>query len=131
PLDRRSLIEEAAGVSKFKMRQHATELKLEASKQNLSRVTDIIAEIERQQNSLKRQAARARRYKRLRQEMRDLMRAVYVSDFRATRKTIAELDLILDEVSARQSHFAAAIADREATLDEVTRSARAAEEDLS
>src|SRR5882672_3216929 len=70
PLDRRSMIEEAAGISKFKMRQHAAELKLEASKQNLSRVTDIIAEIERQQNSLKRQASRARRHKRLRQEMR-------------------------------------------------------------
>src|SRR5262245_36069536 len=65
PLDRRSLIEEAAGISKFKMRQHAAELKLEASKQNLARVTDIITEIERQQNSLKRQASRARRYKRL------------------------------------------------------------------
>ena len=82
PLDRRSLIEEAAGISKFKMRQHAAELKLEASRQNLSRVTDIIAEIERQQNSLKRRASRARRYKRLRQEMRDLMRAVYVVDYR-------------------------------------------------
>src|SRR5262245_24297952 len=55
PLDRRSMIEEAAGISKFKMRQHAAELKLEASKQNLARVTDIISEIDRQQNSLKRQ----------------------------------------------------------------------------
>ena len=96
PLDRRSLIEEAAGISKFKMRQHAAELKLEASKQNLSRVTDIIAEIERQQNSLKRQASRARRYKRLRQEMRDLMRAVYVVDYRTTGKTLGEIETIIE-----------------------------------
>ncbi|MEK7831078.1 MAG: AAA family ATPase, partial [Acidobacteriota bacterium] len=83
PTDRRALIEEAAGISKFKMRQHSAELKLEASKQNLSRVTDILAEIERQQNSLRRQAGRARRYQKFRQETRDLMRSVFVVDFRA------------------------------------------------
>src|SRR5262252_4960433 len=131
PLDRRSLIEEAAGISKFKMRQHAAELKLEASKQNLSRVTDIIAEIERQQNSLKRQASRARRYKRLRQEMRDLMRAVYVVDYRTTGKTLGEIETALNEVSAHESHLAATTAEREATQDEAARAARAAEEALN
>jgi chromosome segregation protein len=127
PLDRRSLIEEAAGISKFKMRQHAAELKLEASKQNLSRVTDIIAEIERQQNSLKRQASRARRYKRLRQEMRDLMRAVYVVDYRTTGKTLGEIETTLNEVSARESHLVSTTADREASQDEAARASRAAE----
>lgn len=97
PLDRRALIEEAAGISKFKMRQRASELKLEAARQNLSRLTDIIAEVERQQNSLKRQAAKSRRYQRLRNEMRDLMRAVFVADFRATEQSLKELE------SARQS----------------------------
>ena len=81
PLDRRSLIEEAAGISKFKMRQHAAELKLEASRQNMARLTDIISEIERQQNSLKRQASKARRYQRLREEMRELQRTVFVADY--------------------------------------------------
>jgi len=127
PLDRRSLIEEAAGISKFKMRQHAAELKLEASKQNLSRVTDIIAEIERQQNSLKRQASRARRYKRLRQEMRDLMRAVYVVDYRTTGKALGEIETTLSEVSARESHLTTTTAEREAAQDEAARAARAAE----
>ncbi|HKQ89986.1 MAG TPA: AAA family ATPase [Blastocatellia bacterium] len=127
PLDRRSMIEEAAGISKFKMRQHAAELKLEASKQNLSRVTDIIAEIERQQNSLKRQASRARRYKRLRQEMRDLMRAVYVVDYRTTDNTLGEIETALSEVSARESHLVATTAEREAAQDEAARAARAAE----
>src|SRR5215831_2873052 len=131
PLDRRSLIEEAAGISKFKMRQHAAELKLEASKQNLSRVTDIIAEIERQQNSLKRQASRARRYKRLRQEMRDLMRGVYVVDYRTTGKTLGEIETTLNEVSAREWRLSATTAEREATQDEAARAARAAEEALN
>src|SRR5215510_14645624 len=131
PLDRRSMIEEAAGISKFKMRQHAAELKLEASKQNLARVTDIIAEIERQQNSLKRQASRARRYKRLRQEMRDLMRAVYVVDYRATGKTLAEIETILNEVSARESQLAATTAEREVAQHEAMRATRGSEEELN
>src|SRR5499426_566573 len=131
PLDRRSMIEEAAGISKFKMRQHAAELKLEASKLNLSRITDIIAEIERQQNSVKRQASRARRYKRLRQEMRDLMRAVYVVDYRTTGKTLGEIETALNEVSAGESHLAATTAEREAMQDEAARAARAAEEALN
>jgi chromosome segregation protein len=131
PLDRRSMIEEAAGISKFKMRQHSAELKLEASKQNLSRVTDIINEIERQQNSLKRQASRARRYKRLRQEMRDLMRAVYVVDYRTSSKTLAELESTLNEVSARESHLASTTAEREAAQDDASRASRAAEESLN
>jgi chromosome segregation protein len=131
PLDRRSMIEEAAGISKFKMRQHAAELKLEASKQNLSRVTDIISEIERQQNSLKRQASRARRYKRLRQEMRDLMRAVYVVDYRTNSKSLAELESALKEVSARESQLAAKTAESEAGEDEAARAARDAEEALN
>src|SRR6185436_1663884 len=48
PLDRRGLIEEAAGITKFKSRKRATELKLESAKQNLTRLNDIISEVERQ-----------------------------------------------------------------------------------
>jgi chromosome segregation ATPase len=127
PLDRRALIEEAAGISKFKMRQHQAELKLEASKTNLSRLTDIIAEIERQQNSLKRQAQRARRYKRLRQEMREVMRAVYVVDYRTSSRRLEELALTLAEIAERESQFAGLVAKGEAAQEEALRAARAAE----
>ena len=91
PLDRRTLIEEAAGISKFKMRQRAAELKLEAAQHNLSRVTDIIAEVERQQGTLKRQAAKARRYQRLRSEIRELMRRIFSCEYQQTQQTIHEL----------------------------------------
>jgi len=131
PLDRRALIEEAAGISKFKLRQRAAELKLEASKQNLARLTDIITEIDRQQNSLKRQAARARRYKRLRQEMRDLMRAVYVADYRTTRDAIGSLEHQRGEVSERESQLLALIVNREAGQAEAAQQAREAEERLN
>src|SRR5262249_56140074 len=77
PLDRRALIEEAAGITKFKSRKRSAELKLESAKQNLTRLNDIIAEVERQVNSLKRQAQKARRYRRLRDEMRSLLKIVF------------------------------------------------------
>src|SRR6188768_4252729 len=70
PAERRMLIEEAAGVTKYKSRRRAAELKLEAAQSNLTRIDDIIFEVEKQRGALKRQAARARRYKRLREELR-------------------------------------------------------------
>src|SRR5205085_934886 len=62
PMDRRTLIEEAAGITKFRVRQRAAEARLEAARTNLSCVSDIVSEIERQVGSLRRQAAKARRY---------------------------------------------------------------------
>ena len=57
PTDRRQLIEEAAGVTKYKARRRAAELKLEAAQQNLTRIDDIVFEVEKQRGTLKRQAA--------------------------------------------------------------------------
>ena len=70
PKERRLLIEEAAGISGFKHKRRLAELKLEATQANLLRVGDIVAEVRRQINSLKRQAAKARRYQRQRDELR-------------------------------------------------------------
>ena len=64
PQDRRAVIEEAAGITKYKTRKRLAEAKLESAKQNLARVFDILEEVTRQVNSLKRQAAKARRYAR-------------------------------------------------------------------
>ncbi len=74
PADRRSLIEEAARVTLFKSRRYSAEAKLELARQNLLRVNDIVREVERQLNSLRRQAAKARRYARLREELRGIHR---------------------------------------------------------
>ncbi|MFW2390637.1 MAG: chromosome segregation protein SMC, partial [Polyangiales bacterium] len=72
PEDRRTMIEEAAGISKFKLSKRAAERKMDQTRQNLLRVTDIIGELERSLASLKRQAQKAERYKRYKKEMRDL-----------------------------------------------------------
>ena len=72
PEERRFLIEEAAGITKYKLRRKAAEKKLELTRQNLLRVSDVVAEQERQLASLKRQADKAERYKRYRAELRDI-----------------------------------------------------------
>jgi len=68
PYDRRAIIEEAAGVSKYKAKKRLAEARLEASRLNLSRINDIFEEVTRQVGSLKRQAAKAQRYQVLKAE---------------------------------------------------------------
>jgi chromosome segregation protein len=72
PEDRRHLIEEAAGVTKYKSRRKAAERKLEATQANLLRVTDITSELERRLESLSRQAKKAEKYKKLKTRMREI-----------------------------------------------------------
>ena len=79
PSDRRAIIEEAAGVSKFKTRKRLAEAKLESSRQNLARITDILEEVTKQVNALKRQASKARRYRELHGQMRERLQVVTVS----------------------------------------------------
>lgn len=73
PEDRRLLIEEAAGITKYKHRKKQAEKKIELTRQNLLRVGDIVAEIERNLASLKRQAAKAERYLAYKREHDDLV----------------------------------------------------------
>jgi len=82
PYELRAIIEEAAGVTKFKAKRKLAWAKLESSKQNLSRVNDILEEIARQLNSLKRQASKAQRFHELRDEMRSRLRVVLASHYR-------------------------------------------------
>ncbi len=79
PLDRRAIIEEAAGITRFKTKKRLAELRLESAKQNLSRVNDIFEEVTRQMGVLKRQASKAERYGALRDELRSKLRVVLAS----------------------------------------------------
>jgi chromosome segregation protein len=72
PADRRLIIEEAAGITKFKSKKKAAEKKLEQTKQNLLRISDIVAELDKRMGTLRRQAQKAERYRQYKQELRDL-----------------------------------------------------------
>src|SRR6478672_8922873 len=106
PTDRRQLIEEAAGVTKYKSRRRAAELKLEAAQQNLTRVDDIVFEVEKQRGALKRQAAKARRYRRLREELRRWEKVQFAQRYR-----------VLGEARTRETAAAAHVAEVEAMLE--------------
>jgi len=79
PHDRRAIIEEAAGITRFKTKKRLAELRLESAKQNLARLDDIFEEVTRQMNSLKRQAAKAERFAAVRDELRTRLRVVLAS----------------------------------------------------
>jgi chromosome segregation protein len=72
PQDRRAIIEEAAGITKFKSKKKAAERKLDQTRQNLLRVSDIVAELAKRMGSLRRQAQKAARYRRYRTEVKDI-----------------------------------------------------------
>src|SRR5919109_3913126 len=72
PEDRRLFIDEAAGITKYKQRRKMAERKMELTRQNLLRINDIVSEIERSLESLKRQAQKAKRYIAYRGELEDL-----------------------------------------------------------
>jgi chromosome segregation protein len=131
PLDRRALIEEAAGITKFKSRKRAAELKLESAKSNLTRLNDIISEVERQVNSLKRQAQKARRYRRLREEMRSLLKVVFTADYYRLNEAIERVARELEEAERSQTDFGARILERETEYRAASAEARSGEDQLS
>jgi chromosome segregation protein len=106
PTDRRAIIEEAAGITKFKTKKRLAEARLEDAKQNLSRVNDIFEEVTRQMNSLKRQASKAERYAKLREEMRAKLRLVLASKFAQLDRESIELDERINALSEEMRHRA-------------------------
>jgi chromosome segregation protein len=120
PTDRRAIIEEAAGVTKFKTKKRLAEARLEDAKLNLSRVNDIFEEVTRQMNSLKRQASKAERYARLRDEMRAKLRLVLASKFAQLDQQSAQLDAQLNAVSEEMRQQAESVQQLESEQTERT-----------
>jgi chromosome segregation protein len=109
PMDRRAIIEEAAGVSKYKTKKRLAETKLESSKLNLSRVNDILVEVEKQLGSLKRQASKARRYAEIREAMRGIQRTVLASKARELESEAERIIQAVNQASAAEHEAAAAV----------------------
>jgi chromosome segregation protein len=117
PEDRRAIVEEAAGITKYKRRREAAERKMEATRQNLQRVTDISQELQKQLESLNRQARRAERYKALRAEIRELeLRAAAARylELTATRRAAEERGTV---VRALEAELAARLAELDGALE--------------
>jgi chromosome segregation protein len=113
PQDRRSVIEEAAGITRFKTRKRLAEAKLEGAKQNLARVYDILEEVTRQVNSLKRQASKARRYGELKSEMEARLRVVLSGQYRLLERDAAKTAIDLNLASAELKSLGERVAEKE------------------
>src|SRR5262245_46697384 len=131
PMDRRTIIEEAAGITKFRVRQRAAEARLESARGNLARLSDIISEIDRQVNSLRRQAAKARRYRVQRDELRELLKSVYIAEDRKLAQLLDESQTQLERVSQEEKNLATELAQQEEEARAATQAARKFEDDLT
>ncbi len=117
PMERRAIIEEAAGVTKFKTKKRLAEAKLESSKVNLSRVNDIVIEVEKQLGSLKRQAAKARRYSEIRDQMRGIVRQMLAGKARELDAEAERVSKQLEEMNTAELERATAIQQQEGEQD--------------
>ena len=117
PEDRRALLEEAAGIGKYKARRQEAERKLNATEQNLLRVTDVLAELRRQIATLERQAKKAARFKRLQERLRLLELSIAAESRRNLEDEIAaarqRLDVQRDELAAAETR----LSEREADIE--------------
>ncbi len=120
PMERRAIIEEAAGVTKFKTKKRLAEAKLESSKVNLSRVNDIVVEVEKQLGSLKRQAAKARRYAEIREQMRAIVRQMLAGKARELESEAERIATQLAEFASAESQHAQAIQQQEGEQDRLS-----------
>ncbi|VAX25323.1 Chromosome partition protein smc [hydrothermal vent metagenome] len=116
PEDRRFVIEEAAGVMKYKHRRHAAQNKLAASQQNLLRVQDILAELERQRNSLSRQAKKAERFAGYRGELKSRALISYCVEY---QRHTNELESSVKELEQAKESEAAYLASLSTKRNEV------------
>jgi chromosome segregation protein len=120
PMERRAIIEEAAGVTKFKTKKRLSEAKLESSILNLARVNDIVVEVEEQLGSLKRQAAKARRYAEIREQMRGIVRQMLAGKARELDAEAERLSARLAELTATEGQQAHSIHEQEAEQDRLS-----------
>jgi chromosome segregation protein len=117
PVDRRALVEEAAGILKHKKRKEKAARKLAAMDASLERVNDVIRVIEQQLRPLERQAARARRYRSITDELTALDLSLAVDDLRSLQVEWNLLDHREKEISAEAELVHFRLNEREAELN--------------
>jgi chromosome segregation protein len=131
PYDRRAIIEEAAGITKFKTKKRLAEARLEQSRLNLARINDIFDEVTKQMNSLKRQASKAERYARLRDEMKEKLRVVLASKFAQMGRDEAGLNDSLEVVGEEIRGHAESVSVKEAEFSERTQRGYSIESEIA
>ena len=118
PEERRSIIEEAAGITRFKSRKRAAERKMEHTEQNLLRLNDIVDELKKRLDSLERQAKKAERYKKLKGELREIELHLAAVRWLELSATAAFLRRELAALAEREASGTLALGELEAAVAE-------------
>ncbi len=118
PFDRRVLIDEVAGISKYKNRKKEALSKIESTKDNLHRVDDIIIEVKRQLNSIKRQASKLKRYQALKEEIKTIEIASSLKHYASLKESDAALRSALEHSSREEIKQGTQISSIEALLED-------------
>jgi chromosome segregation protein len=114
--ERRVLIEEAAGIGKYKARRREAESKIASTEQNMLRIADVLGEIRRQISSIDRQAKKAARYKRLRETLRVLELSLAVDERGSHQQELEAARQRLSSLGDEVAGFEASMAERELTV---------------
>lgn len=121
PEERRELFDEAAGIVKFKRRKVIAQKKLEAEKQNLVRVNDILTELEKQVGPLERQAESAKKYLQLKEELKTYDVNAFLLDManiKLQQKDVEDRERMLNEDLSESREKARALKQEYDELDE-------------
>jgi chromosome segregation protein len=114
PAERRMIFEEAAGISKYKVRKKEAQRRLERVNQNLLRVQDIVDEVEKRLRSVKLAAGKARNYQQYVQQLRELRSRYALAEFHRLRTTQTELDRETTELSDQTTRLRTELSDNDA-----------------
>jgi chromosome segregation protein len=117
PEERRQIFEEAAGVTKYKIRRKAAFRKLEATEQDLIRLSDIVSEVEKTTNSLRRQVNKAIRYRDSSQELRQLELDYSACNLAKIQQELEPLHVKLQEALAQREQISSELATKEAGVE--------------
>jgi len=110
PAERRVIFEEAAGISKYKSKRHEAERKLQRTEQNLLRLNDILAEVERRLRSVKQQAGKARSFQQYTARLKELRVSYALNQYHEQVTTLAAKAEAIQALEDRRSERAAALA---------------------
>jgi len=131
PMEKRSLLEEAAGTAYYKEKKRQAENKLENTEQNLLRLEDIINEVSKGKNSLQRQARAAKRYRELREETRELTLLLYRIKLHELQKEHKELIQNYQHYLSEEKTFVNRLKAEEKELAEIRKKVWTSEKNLN
>lgn len=118
PEDRRQFIEEAAGISKYKSRKESAVRKMDATRQNMLRVNDIIREVKSQLNALSRQAKRAEQYRSMKKNIRETELILSLQAYSELSDRNESLDQSLSSYQQRDEEIRTLLKTEEASLEQ-------------